>query len=114
MANTNQLVEQLKQAQQNYDDAYGTPAEREHGMKVKSVKKDISAAIADGAEPCPDCKNAPMGIEKRAATDNSPAQFEVGCVNCADHRARGWSPEDAVKRWNSMEWVGSQPKQEEM
>lgn len=65
---------------------------------VKVVGMALSAALAEGASPCPVCGAAPIGMFQ-------PSQelgeiVEVGCINCRHHRARGGDSAGAVTRWN--------------
>lgn len=78
--------------------------ERAASLAVEKLQAELSAAIAEGANPCPNCGRAPHGMRQ-------PDGFEVGCTNCGwfrhtdgtirDHGARGGMlPRHAVETWN--------------
>src|SRR5688572_10977078 len=47
---------------------------------VKKLQAELSAAITEGAQPCPDCGAAPHGMIQPRGIDG--IEFEVGCTNC--------------------------------
>lgn len=65
---------------------------------VKAAKRALSDGIAAGAEPCPKCQAAPIGMIQPAGREDLEF-FEVGCL-CQGHRAIGFLPELAVQNWN--------------
>lgn len=78
--------------------------ERDASIAVERLQAELSAAIAEGAHPCPNCGRAAHGMRQ-------PDGFEVGCTNCGwfrhtdgtirDHGARGGMlPRHAVETWN--------------
>lgn len=71
----------------------------------------ISAKVSAGADPCPLCGRVPMGMRKNTRI------FEVGCGVCRPKMieiegrllrrsvaAQGFSPEEAVQKWNAGVW----------
>lgn len=82
---------------------------REASAAVKALQAELSAAICEGANPCPDCGGAPHGIEQPRI--GGGVEYEVGCTRCGwflhtddtprDHGARGGLlPRHAVEAWN--------------
>lgn len=90
-------------------------------IEIRSLRVDISEAIAHGAGPCPTCGAAPKGVEQpRPGTKRGESEYEVGCPICGwfikeeggltafNHAARGGIlPSHAVDAWNlgSEYWV---------
>lgn len=74
---------------------------REQTKKMNDIRAQMVQTITEGAVPCPTCKNEPHGMMKRQSTDEHPALFEIGCLKCRNTRARGWSREEAVAKWNA-------------
>jgi hypothetical protein len=68
--------------------------------KIKEMVKEVSDTLTEGANPCPDCGNPPIGIFH----DGTPKPFEVGCLVDRNHRVRESLPEDAVDRWNKADY----------
>lgn len=101
--------------------------------KLSTLYKELSAYVSNGAEPCKNCGQPPMGMLKTPAHQHNgidlPDTWEVGCVFCApflverpdgkairvegntvnvkrrSYSARAFSPESTVKRWNAGEFV---------
>lgn len=90
---------------------------------IKDLRIEQSACISAGAKAC-DCGKEPMGMIKSPAYFDSgqgmerPPIYEVGCIFCPQYlvdvdgekrrrsvAARGFSPEDAVAKWNAGDWV---------
>lgn len=110
-----QLQNDLLVAQQRYAEATDPEDQKNLRETIKSLRAAISDSISEGASPCPDCGAKAHGMMKREGTETTPPQFEVGCLNCPDHRARGWSERQAVEKWNQGAqsenregWVASQ------
>lgn len=71
--------------------------------KVKELQKMLSDTIADGANPCRDCGELPLGMERTVQVGRSSTVnvFEVGCSgNCQAHISVDGSREKAVAGWN--------------
>lgn len=105
---------QLSQALDHYRKiAHAAPAAQvnEASDVVKSLQKQFSDTIVEGAHPCPDCGAAPVGIEQ-PRPDGRSVEYEVGCRNCGwfkhtDGTARahgvrgGLLARHAVEAWNA-------------
>lgn len=104
MSDTQQLGKDLLAAHLRYAEAAQSGATEEDLQAIREQIHEVRAAVADsissGAIPCPDCGGKVHGMQKREGTENAPPQYEVGCLNCPDHRARGWSEQQAVEKWN--------------
>jgi hypothetical protein len=77
--------------------------------KIRELRAELASTITEGANPCPDCGNAPHGIEQPGRRGTS--EYEVGCLVCGNfehtdgtirqHRVRGGMlPQHAVDAWN--------------
>lgn len=64
---------------------------------VKECRKALSACITEGAEPCPDCKVLPHGMEQ---PKGDSVEYEVGCLACGKSVRGGLLPKHAVEAWN--------------
>jgi hypothetical protein len=101
--------------------------------KCKTLFRELDAYVSTGADVCKNCGKAPMGMLKTPAHTHNGAElpdlWEVGCVHCEpflveredgkalvidgkvvkvkrrSYSARGFSPAEAVKKWNAGEWV---------
>ncbi len=96
---------------------YEAAVQAEGQAKANAVigfRKELSAALSDGAVPCPDCSWVekaddgeqahpvlPIGMLKTPATERTPPIYEVGCLSCNRHE-RASSPKEAVKQWNAQ------------
>lgn len=83
-------------AQKEYNNAVTTLPAAECLPFSKRVKELISlrsSFLSDGAEDCPRCGQAPIGMKKR------PADYRVGCTPC-QISAKGETAEEAVEAWN--------------
>jgi hypothetical protein len=89
--------------------AYLKAETRDNHLQVKSLQSQLSAAITEGAEACPKCGNAPVGIEHQTIKG---AEYEVGCMSCppfahTDGTTRrpaargGLLPKHTVEAWNA-------------
>jgi hypothetical protein len=73
----------------------------ENTAAVKALQRRLSAAIAEGADPCPKCGAQPHGMEQPTAKG---CDYEIGCLSCRDTRARAGSRRAAVILWNAGEY----------
>ena len=101
--------------------------------KVSGLVKELDAFIVQGANKCKKCGGIPMGILKTPAHSHNgmdlPNIWEVGCTACEpflveredgksmkvngkvakmkrrSYSARGFSPAEAVQKWNEEKWV---------
>lgn len=93
--------------------------------EIREMQVQLQDSLSEGANACPDGKDhRVIGMLKRPAYYDGrlemdvPAQYEVGCIHCPpvlverdgvkkrwSHSARGATPEEAVKNWNSGKWV---------
>lgn len=78
---------------------------------VRDAQRELVLHLTEGAEPCPDCGNAPHGMEQNRS-DGKGIEFEIGCsYSCSaflhddgtirEHRARGALPQHAIEVWNA-------------
>lgn len=88
-------------------DATATRAEIHEAYEATlKAKTALSDGICDGANPCPDCGSKPHGIShKTAVRKHIMPIYEVGCLQCRDHRAQGFTPALAVESWNTGDWL---------
>lgn len=99
----------------------GTPTEiRAAADAAKAAGLAFTAAITEGAKPCPFCAKHPHGIEQpRSGGDGY--EYEIGCLTCppfkyADGTMRqvrvrgGLLPRHAVDAWNEGpdNWIKEQ------
>lgn len=86
------------------------PALRDLSKVVENAQEALSAAITEGADPCPKCKTAPTGMEQPHSSGGF--EYEVGCTKCGQFthtdgtiratRVRGGTiPKHAVEAWNA-------------
>jgi hypothetical protein len=92
----NATLERYRAGAEGVTEAMLTAAHKD----VLLFKSELGTVIATGAKPCPSCGGAAFGMRQ-------PTGFEVGCLNCRDHRARGLTRRGAVRGWNAgpIEWV---------
>lgn len=112
------IEQELETVQAAYHDARATKSRAESDAAadvVAATRAKLSAAIADGASPCPSCGEAPLGMRHPLAVKVGSEykhgfRFEVGCRHCVDHRADAstFDVEDqqatrdkAVAKWNA-------------
>lgn len=68
---------------------------------AKAAGLAVAAAISAGAKPCPKCEAAPHGMVQQVSVGRDILEaFDVGCLACHNHCARGFTPELAVDAWN--------------
>jgi hypothetical protein len=92
-------------------DEFTRKEERENSDKIKSLRKELSAFYSQGANACPDCGQAPIGMDRGVV-------YEVGCIGCAPKpverdgktlrrsaSAQGRTPQQAVENWNAGKWL---------
>lgn len=90
---------------ENIDDLT-TKQDRELSAEIIQMKNKLSAEIAKGAKECPDCGNAPMGLLQEVAVNNQIYDlFEIGCVNCANHRSQHFDHKTAIENWNNKRYI---------
>jgi hypothetical protein len=97
-------IKKLQEAQAEYHEkANGLSPEEmsEERAKFKKLRADINEVLTKDAEDCPDCGNPPVGVFH----DGTTKPFEVGCLNCRDHRVREALPEDAIESWNAGNYL---------
>lgn len=82
-------------------DTLTPPQIAEWTAKIKGLNSAVADTITSGAEPCPDCELPPHGMFH----EGTPNPFEIGCLNCRDHRVRGVLPEDVVADWNAGKYL---------
>lgn len=74
--------------------------------EVRKLNDELAAQITVGAEPCEGCEGHPHGMVQEVAVKNKPmAYFEIGCLVCANKRAQGFTPEEAVAAWNAENYL---------
>lgn len=107
------LKRQIEEARAAYQAIANTaPAAdvRAASQKVKAAQAALTAALIDGATPCPHCDEMPHGLEH--PTGKGGVEYEVGCLTCKPflhtdgtwraHRVRGGLlPKHAVEAWNA-------------
>lgn len=84
------------------------PDATNRGERLKALRAEVSAIIAEGAQPCPVCNHPPHGMLKTPPAGDQAPVFEIGCLVCLppnSPRARGWMPGLAVKHWNEGKLV---------
>lgn len=73
---------------------------------VKAARRALSDAICEGANPCPLCDAAPIGLEQPRGKGG--VEYEIGCPSCRDTRVRGGMlPRHAVEAWNEGAFIGA-------
>lgn len=102
---------ELGDAQAEYNEAVRTKPQHEVlplSRRITELRKELSGVLSEGANPCPDCGNPPIGLRHVhvvAATNRRVFTFEVGCVSCKDHRAQGSSIAESVAEWNAGKYL---------
>ena len=123
MANLKELKTQLAAAMEIYNDAEGTATvaqDRANSIVVRDLKRAISAALLEGANPCPRCLVEDVDgtttpgsrlIAIEQPTSDGGTTYEIGCSICLpfvhdDGTVRecrvkgGMMPSHAVDAWN--------------
>lgn len=114
-----QLAEALAFCRENVDKLPGSKL-ADATAEVQRLQAEISSEITRGANKCPDCGNAPIGMQHPKA--RGAFEFEIGCPVCKpfehedgtirDHRVRGgMMPHHAVEAWNAGPsfWLVTKP-----
>lgn len=73
-----------------------------HNAEVKALRAELQAVLTNGAKPCPDCLEMPLGI-------NQPRFYEVGC-SCPEKQSKGQFIEEAVENWNNGVYFARPPR----
>lgn len=74
--------------------------------QVEEARAVLAAALVEGAEPCPNCGATPHGLIHDVSVRRTVMpMIEVGCTNCRDYRAQGFTQAQAVERWNDGEYI---------
>lgn len=111
MKTESDLRERLEKAVAEYESARNAlpaPAVAEISSRIKCLKQELSDMLVSGANPCPDCGSLPHGMRHEGiALGIVVYVYEIGCLKCRDHRARGSSQEAAVAAWNQGKWVAA-------
>lgn len=82
----------------------------ERSVKIVALREELAALLADGAQACPQCKQAPLAHLKTLVPANEvkgepeKRTYEVRCVDCG-LRSRGNTIRAAVLLWNAGEYV---------
>lgn len=110
-----ELFADLKAKRAEHQAKYDTASRKElHDihLEVKALGDAISAAITDGSEPCETCKGKPLGLIQEVAIKAAAVPyFEVGCPVCPDHRAQGFTIDQAVEKWNAETYLAPKAKE---
>ncbi len=111
MKNIARLTKEIFDARANHHalaDTMTSKQAADSGAWIVGLQKELSAAIATDADPCPGCGNPPMGIQHQTPDG---FEYEVGCISCppfehTDSTVRrfaakgGTLPRHAVEAWN--------------
>lgn len=92
------------------DEAVPEAQWRPLSTEINVLKKELSDAISEGAEPCEHCERMPVGLRHvhcslRNGVRTDSYVWEVGCTTCKDHRSVGPGREDAVAAWNASTYL---------
>lgn len=103
------ILADLAAARADYEKGVQTlPAPKVQALaaQVKDLKQELNDWIIEGAKPCADCGNLPIGLIQSANTGKMVFEYyEVGCANCRDHRAQAQTREEAVDAWNQGKFI---------
>lgn len=78
----------------------------EASFEVELAKEALASALTEGADPCPTCGEKPHGMLHEVSLRKQKMDcVEIGCTGCQDHRAQGFTREQAVERWNTGEYI---------
>lgn len=78
----------------------------EDAKEIKALQQELIEAITEGALPCEDCGNPPIGLTQQGAISNMVfTYYEIGCSVCKDKRAQAQTREDAVSNWNNNNYI---------
>ena len=85
---------------------YNVSRSEEDAKEIKALQQELIKTITDGAFPCEDCGNAPIGIAQQGAISNMIfTYYEIGCSVCKGKRAQAQNREDAVSNWNKNIYI---------
>lgn len=77
----------------------------ERVANIKELQAALAAAIAEGAQDCPECGTAPHGMEQPKRVGRRTYTFyEIGCLSCA-RRSLEATREAAVEAWNAAQYL---------
>lgn len=104
MASIGEIVQQIESKRAEVrakEDTAPRPEIAAITRQVRELGDQLSAAITEGAKPCPSCGSAPLGMLQEVWVSGEIVQtFEIGCTRCKDHRAKGVTRETTVSKWN--------------
>lgn len=89
----------IDEAQADYFAKYGSADASEAGASVKVLRKALAELLAEGAEPCAECKVPAHGMEQ--PRPGGGVEYEVGCLGCGASARGGVLPRHAVEAWNA-------------
>lgn len=73
--------------------------------EIYSLMREIAQTITNrNAVPCVKCSREAHGLRKNSGNEEqgvSPV-YEIGCLECKDHRVRAATPERAINKWNKL------------
>jgi hypothetical protein len=109
MSTLTELRAQLKAKREEHQAKYDTAPRAELWQLHREVKRlgdAINALITAGAKPCEDCGAVPLGMVQEISIKNEVHEyFEIGCSACQNHRAQGFTIEQAVQKWNDEKYL---------
>lgn len=114
MQKVHDLHKELAAQQADYHEQSDRLSEEDRRARtadIQTIRREIADTISEGAGDCPDCGSKPHGMLKRV-TEEGVEVYEVGCLQCPDHRARGGSPQVVVEKWNAGNWVKGRAQEE--
>lgn len=115
MNNMQELRDAIKAKREEYHAKHDILPARELRAiteEVKRLSNELNAQIIEGAEPCEDCNELPMGLVQQIDVKGEAQDyFEIGCVKCPNHRAQGFTQKQAVQKWNDERYL--KPKSRE-
>lgn len=83
-------------------ETYNESLTKEDADVVVQLRQELIEAYTEGATPCEDCGNMPIGIKQPVAAGSVVlSYYEIGCVVCRDHKAKAQTREEAVDNWNN-------------
>jgi hypothetical protein len=94
-----ELKKELEAALQHHRSIANTgtaPEKWEATCRVKELQDRLSAAIAEGAQPC--CGESPRGMEQPGPRGG--VEYEIGCRKCGRSVRGGLRPRHTVEIWN--------------
>lgn len=73
--------------------------------EIYALMAEISQTITNGnAVVCGRCFQYPHGLRKNGGDEENGVApvYEIGCLQCRDHRVRAATPERAINKWNAL------------